>query len=225
MLIDEIIKARKTQKVLANEAWTISESVESLNKTINELLDLAAVAPCHYACEPKYLRDDKELNSLRPYRFYVVDKQHIELLIKHAEQNNIQLNKLKNMMHAADALLMATWLPSTSEGVKAVENINNEAIPFEGSLTNMEHIAAASTAVQNVLLGATSRGIPNYWSSGGVLREKVLRNYLNISLDEIFLGALFLYPKDLEEREALIKKGALRDRGNEKNTFSKWVRL
>ncbi len=49
---------------------------------------------------------------------------------------------------------------------------------FAVTLTNVEHIAAAYAAIQNLLLAATARGIRNYWSSGGVLRlPSVLNNW------------------------------------------------
>lgn len=62
----------------------------------------------------------------------------------------------------------------------------------------MEHIAAASTAVQNMLLGATEKNIPSYWSTGGKLRHGVLRDYLEIPADKIMIRSIFLFPKDYE---------------------------
>lgn len=77
----------------------------------------------------------------------------------------------------------------------------------------MEHLAAASSAVQNILLGATSKEIPNYWSSGGVLREKSFFDYLGIPEIEILLGAVFLFPQDTKDAE--VKNGTNRkDAGN-----------
>ena len=69
-------------------------------------------------------------------------------------------------------------------------------LPFTGNLRNMEHIAAASTAIQNILLGATAAGHPSYWSSGGTLRQREARTLLGIPMDEIFLGCLFVFPED-----------------------------
>ena len=86
-------------------------------------------------------------------------------------------------------------------------------MPFLGTLRNMEHIAAASAAIQNVLLGATARALPNYWSSGGMLRHKELRNFLKIPLNELMIGCLFVFPKDSDTRGADIKPGKLRDQG------------
>jgi len=72
----------------------------------------------------------------------------------------------------------------------------------------MEHIAAGSAAIQNVLLGATSRGKRNYWSTGGaLLRSSGLRKKLNIPMDEILLGAIFIYPQELPAADVVIKEG------------------
>ncbi|MGY6650308.1 hypothetical protein [Wenyingzhuangia sp. IMCC45574] len=220
MNIDNIIKSRKTQKVLANEAWEVATNKEELTNTINELLDLAAAAPYHYKSDLSYQSDENELNSCLPFRCYVLDTGNCRALVQYADEQEIELKKLKNMLNAADALLVVTWLPKIQDKDLAKEE---EPFPFEGSLTNMEHIAAGSAAIQNVLIGATAREIPNYWSSGGALRDKELRNYLEISMREILLGAIFLFPKDAEEREVFIKLGGLRNAGKEKNTWSKWV--
>jgi len=85
----------------------------------------------------------------------------------------------------------------------------------------MEHIAATSAAIQNVLIGATARNIPNYWSSGGIIRTEKIASFLKIPIDQILLGALFLFPEDSSTKDATIKTGALRNKGKEKNTWSK----
>lgn len=220
MEIDKIIKNRKTQKVLANEAWEVSKNNQEIKSAINELLTLAATAPYHYKSDKSYQTENNELDSSLPYRFYVIDDKNCRAIANYADEQGLELKKLKNMLHAADALLVVTWLPVPNK--EHLEE-NQEPFPFTGSLVNMEHIAAASTAIQNVLIGATAREIPNYWSSGGALRERILREFLEISMKEILLGAIFLFPKDVDEREALVKLGGLRNSGKEIETWSKWI--
>jgi nitroreductase len=224
-IIDQNIINRKTQKVLAKEPWEIDNSKkESLKKTIQELLNLAEYAPYHYKIQEEYYTNNK-LNSCVPWRFYVLDTEACRDLYSYVKDPNIKKDKIRDMLGAADALLMVTWLPHPSR--KDVKDPTTERmyepIPFEGNGMNMEHIAATSCAIQNVLIGASARKIPNYWSSGGKLRDKKIRDYLAIPLQEILLGAIFLFPEDAEKRDSTIITGAKRNEGKEQSTWSTWI--
>ncbi len=228
MRIDDIIKNRKTQKVLANEPWSIDSDQKKLKKEIDELLDLAAYAPYHKKCHTHYSEVENGLDSCVPWRFYVLTTKNCRTLYHYIAQKDIKAGKVSNMLAAADALLLVTWLPDPSEAADTdgkEESQTKEPFPYTGNVRNMEHIAAASAAIQNVLIGATARNIPNYWSSGGQLRNLLLRQYLEISLKEILLGAIFLFPEDAASRNATIKPGSMRDQGKEKPTWSKWLEL
>ncbi|WP_010136287.1 nitroreductase family protein [Ochrovirga pacifica] len=214
------IKNRRTQKVLADNVWEVSTNQKELKNTVDELLDLASCAPYHYKSDLKHQSEEKELNSCLPFRFYVLDTSHCRELINYAKEQGIELKKLKNMLSASDVLFIVTWLPKQEN--TSVDN-KKEPFPFYGDVVHMEHIAAASAAIQNVLIGATAKEIPNYWSSGGPLREKELREYLEIPLNEILLGAIFLFPKDINDKDVFIKTGGLRESGKEKKTWSKWI--
>ena len=216
MQTDQAIKNRKTQKILANEPWPISTDINNLHFIINELLDLAATAPYHHRSNEVY-SIKKELKSCVPWRFYVLDTKNCRLLLEYISKQNIKAGKITNMLASADALLLTTWLPEPTE--------NNTSTLFNGSIKNMEHIAAVSAAIQNVLIGATARNIPNYWSSGGVLRKEQLNKYLGIPINEILLGALFLFPKYSDKQDVIIKPGALRNKGKEKNTWSNFINI
>lgn len=222
--IDEVIKSRKTQKVLADKTWDVNANQDEYAKTITELLDLAAYAPYHKKCDEKFVKNQK-LNSCVPWRFYVLDSANCRLLLDYINKEAIKAGKISNMLAAADALLIVTWLPDSLEDTANIEREANEEATFSGSLKNMEHIAAASAAIQNVLIGATARDIPNYWSSGGPLRMSQLRTYLKISLEEVLLGAVFLFPKNIEALNAVVKLGQLREQGKEKTSWSKWINL
>ena len=87
----------------------------------------------------------------------------------------------------------------------------------------MEHIAATGAAIQNMLVGATALGYPNYWSSGGVLRFDPMRTHFNVPTEEIILGTLFVFPNDAESRADEVVPGKLRDKGKEIATWSKKV--
>ncbi len=215
--IDSIIKRRKTQKVLPDSAWPIIMEDAQSDSLINELLELAASAPYHYASHSSHT-ESSELKSTLPFRFYVLDSKKCRITSEFIDEEKIAAGKIKNMLDAADVLFIVTWLPEPTGNA----NVEDEAT-YDGSLKNMEHIAAASSAIQNVLIGATSRNIPNYWSSGGVLRKAPLRDYLSIPTSEILLGAIFLFPKDAEQRECFIKPGGLRDIGKELSSWSKKI--
>ncbi|MGB2128743.1 MAG: hypothetical protein ACPHXR_04610 [Flavicella sp.] len=225
MTVDTAIKERKTEKVLAEKPWPIHKNDAELKALASALLDLAAMAPYHYPCS-RYHTKNKTLTSCLPFRIYVLDTKNCRLVSEYITSKKIIAGKIQNMLDAADLLFMVTWLPEESVTTsKDLATMRSENIPFEGSLKNMEHIAAASAAVQNLLVGATERNIPNYWSSGGVLRKKELRNLLDIPLDEILLGGIFMFPEDSADKGAEIKFGAHRANGKEINTWSRWTDL
>lgn len=86
-------------------------------------------------------------------------------------------------------------------------------------MANMEHIAAASAAVQSFLLAATERGLTTYWSSGGYLRDAATFDYLGIPTEHILLGAVFVFPNDGGERIP----GGMRDKRSSHAGWSRWV--
>lgn len=225
MTVDTTIKKRKTEKVLADTPWPIHKSDAELKALATSLLELAAMAPYHYPCAA-YHTENKALTSCLPFRIYVVDTKNCRLVSEYISSKKMIAGKIQNMLDAADLLFMVTWLPEESETTSNdLATMRAEKVPFEGSLKNMEHIAAASAAVQNLLVGATERNIPNYWSSGGVLRKKELRNLLDIPMDEILLGGVFMFPEDSADKEGEIKLGAHRENGKEINTWSRWTNL
>ena len=121
------------------------------------------------------------------------------------------------MLNTANALLQVTWLPDDP-----ITDLEDD-LPFKGSLRNMEHIAATSSAIQNMLLTATGLNIPNYWSSGGVLKTNELSKVLEISQNEILLGAIFLFPEDVSK--AKVVPGGLRDKKGERSQWTRYVSL
>lgn len=207
----EAIISRTTQKVLGD--IDVPFNVSSPSFDINELLYLASRAPYHY---PSHESHHKNLTSVTPWRCYTLNSKTCRSLLSHLKSNNIDAGKIANMLATADALLLVTWLPEPS---------TDEHQLFEGNIKNMEHIAAASAAIQNILLGATEKEIPNYWSSGGVLREPDMFNLFDIPEQEILLGAVFLFPKNSTSLDVTIKSGAWRNKGKELATWSKSIEI
>lgn len=193
--VDTAIVQRKTVKVMASHALAVQDPPPPFA----DLLELAGMAPFHRACDESHRQDDGSLRGIEPWRFYVLDAPQCRSLALSLPKENA--GKIPAMLAAADGLFLATWLPNPPE--------NQELPPgqlFEPTLANMEHIAAASAAVQNLLLAATARGLANYWSSGGVLRSQQVFADLRISTREILLGAIFLFPHEADDCEVVGSK-------------------
>ena len=60
----------------------------------------------------------------------------------------------------------------------------------------MEEIAAASCAVQNILLGAAALDIATLWSTGGMTLTPAMKNHFQLSEQDEILGILFLGKTD-----------------------------
>lgn len=208
-IVDQTIQNRRTVKVLAPEALPLT----NLTQTVEELVATAGWAPFHY---PSQERHHLDLESPVPWRFYMLDAATCRQLA--AQLADKQYGKIVDMLNSAHALIQATWLPSQ------VKEDNKEL--YEPSLANMENIAAVSAAVQNILLAATARGIPNYWSSGGVLREDDLFIRMQISPSEILLGSIFLFPNE-EETPSSVQHAysKRRDTRGDASSWSRWVTL
>ncbi len=120
------------------------------------------------------------------------------------------------MLLAADAMIIATWLPNP-DSTDAVSSETPQL--FEPTLGNMEHIAAAAAAVQNLLLLATAAGWLNYWSSGGGLRSTRVFELLQIPNNQVLLGAIFLFGAETGELETATSKLT-----NQRSKIERWAR-
>lgn len=208
-VVDEVIRARRTDKVLADEAL----APVSARAVIDELVAVAGWAPFHKPAARVHLQDGGPA-SIVPWRFHLLDADGCralgEFLLARGDRS-----KVPRMLGAASALVQATWLPNPPKG-----EIDG---PFEATVDNMEIIAAAGAAVQNLLLAATARGIRNYWASGGALRDADAFGWMGIPEREILLGSLFLFPADTGEAE--VSAGSHRDRRGAPADWSRWVDL
>jgi nitroreductase len=205
MKLQEAIKRRRTLKVLSQENVT----VKNISDDVQEILEMGGKAPFHYI-NPK--ASEKDLRSLAPWRFYVLNGESCRKLADYFLENKIEGGKIIQMLRASQTLIQVTWTPE--------ELISD--LPVSGE-TNIEHIAATSAAVQNMLLTATALGYENYWSSGGALREDRFKEMFGIPLEEQLLASLFLF--DFNTGNCKTKKGALRGRQGDIDDFSKTVNL
>ncbi len=210
MHTDDAIRNRCTEKVLSDTDLPTENHVA----IVNELLSLAGMAPFHRACEDHHRIGG--LTGIEPWRFYAMDAKDCRKLALRIPLENA--GKIPAMLRAADALILATWLPNAGRH-KAM----GDEPGFELTLANVEHLAAASAAIQNLLLAATARGISNYWSSGGVLRLPIVLEQLGISTNELVLGAIFLFPKEIGSAERVTSK--LREHRQPKEKWSRWIQV
>lgn len=118
--------------------------------------------------------------------------------------------KIPRLLAGADALIMVTWLPDPSSTGEP-----------ELSTNNIEHIAATSAAIQNLILAAEARAMYTYWSSGGVLRDAEIFDFLGIPHTQKLLGAIFL--ASTEQATIEPAPGANRDKRGE--DWFTWLNL
>lgn len=207
-IVDQVIRARRTEKVLADEALPLQD----VRRTVDELVAVAGWAPFHRVAAR--VHQDGALRSIVPWRLHLVDAAGCRAL-RQALLARGDKSKVPRMLASATALIQATWLPNPAKG--------EHTGLFEATEENMEHVAAAGAAVQNLLLAATARGIRNYWASGGALRGADAFAWMGIPPREILLGALFLFPAETDGAE--VSPGSHRDNRGAPSDWSRWVEL
>jgi nitroreductase len=207
--VDKAISQRKTLKVLSENQFPFSLASEVVEK----LLEAASWAPFHRPAARSHC-ESSELNSKVPWRFYILDGKNCRSL-RHILLDTGDTTKIPAMLASATNLIQVTWLPNPKPA-------ESEQL-FDPTLENMEHIAAASSAIQNLLVAATAREIQTYWSSGGGLRKPETMQLLGIPEEEILLGSIFLFGP--LTKACKTSPGKLRDQRGETKSWAKWVEL
>jgi nitroreductase len=208
-LVDKVIRERKTLKVLTEKQYGFSLGSEIVEK----LLEAANWAPFHRPAAKSHCKSSN-LNSKVPWRFYILDEKNCRNL-RQTLIDSGDTTKIPAMLMAATNLIQVTWLPNPKK--------NEDDHLYDPTLENMEHIAAASSAIQNLLIAATARDIQTYWSSGGGLRKPDTMKLLRIPDEEILLGSIFLFGPVTPNCKTA--PGKLREQRGEKNTWSTWIKL
>ncbi len=222
--VDHVINERKTIKVLraVDECADFSDAQQqAMRDILQAILPVAGMAPFHRVAHKTHTQG--ALSSPVPWRFYVLEKPACCAVLRHIQTQAATQpdsawaraleSKVPKLLAGAGALVLVTWLPDPSE------NGGQPAL----SENNVEHIAAASAAVQNLLLAAEARGLYTYWATGGILKEAFMLAHLGIAPSERLLGAIYLAPQDMPH-EAL-EGGALRDKRGDLNTWCRWLEL
>ncbi len=216
MSITAKLKARRTYKVIGDlKAPICSASIDK--SSVDLLLTASANAPFHCACDRVH---KTELSSPVPWRVHKLQANDCNKLKDFLIESG-DVTKVPNMLSAAEYLFQVTWLPDEDTIIN--RGAGNDEQAFSGTLRNMEHIAAASAFIQSLLLAGEEQGVMTYWSSGGALKSAEVFEYLKIPLNQLLLGAIFFFPKEIEH--AQIKQGAMKDARGSVEEWSKWCDL
>lgn len=227
-VVERSIRSRKTSKVLLPLSYRAEQQAlwaEGHTEILRSILETASWAPFHKQAHERHITQASP--SLVPWRFYVVEPQACTSLLSFLESRSRESadpkwgrawqSKIKEMLCGCGVLVQATWLADPAEEVE-----ENTSKPAEFNLKNVEHVAAASSAIQSLLIAAESHQWLSYWSSGGILRDAEVFDRLGIGADECLLGSLFLTP--VAHPEARIIEGGLRERRGSLDERVSWVR-
>jgi len=138
-------------------------------------LEVAGMAPFHFA-------RNEEIPE--PWRLRAFVGAGLERVRDELNAADVLYAKLPAIFGGAGALVQATWLP--------------EGRPER----DWEHLAAASAAVQNLLLAMHARGYSSYWCSAPVLGKAETARILGVGPEEAYLGSLFFGVALSAEEEA-----------------------
>jgi nitroreductase len=222
--VDEVIRERKTAKVLRDPAdcppgtaedWLPPDFVEQVRQAVA----VAGWAPFHKAVH-RETHLTGALASPVPWRFYILERASCCALVAHiraraaaqpeSKWSKAWGSKIPRLLAATGALVLITWLPDPPAEGQAPALTDN----------NMEHIAAAAAATQNLLLAAEARGLHTYWSSGGILGDAEAFALVGIPAPQKLLSAIFLAPPGAPHDA--IEPGALRDKRGDPAQWSAW---
>jgi nitroreductase len=162
--LSNIIQTRRTIKP------NMMNGQKAPNSHIAALLELADWAPTHGFTEP--------------WRFVVYEnpaefcQQHADLYKQNTNAEDFNETVYGNLQHQGD---------------KASHVII--AIMQRGDLPKIpafEEMASVSTAVQNILLGATALNMASYWGTGGAILKPAMKSFLQLREEDQVMGVLYL---------------------------------
>ena len=140
------------------------------NGHVAALLELADWAPNH--------------GNTQPWQFVVYADpakfcaQHAELYQQNTAAENFNPTTFNNLTHMGDQVSHIV-----------IASMKRGDLP---KIPPFEEIAAASAAVQNLLIGATALNIASFWSTGGMTLRPEFKNFLGLGDDDNVLGILYL---------------------------------
>lgn len=140
------------------------------NGHIAALLELADWAPTHGYTEP--------------WRFVVYENptefchQHAELYKEGVKPEDFNEATYNNLQHQGDKVSHVI--------ITIMQRGDLPKIP------PFEEIAAVSSAIQNILLGATALNMASFWSTGGAILKPAMKAFLQLREEDNVMGVLYL---------------------------------
>lgn len=175
--LGSIIRNRRTIKPEKMNGRPIPEEV------IVELLSMADWAPTHGRTEP--------------WRFIVVAPNKVmEFSLRHANLykqttdpasfTQEKFNKIVALAENSSHVIIAWMKRSPTRKVPEIEEV-----------------AAAAAAIQNLLLAATANGIATFWSSSGLTHHPALKEEFKMAPEDLVLGIIYLGYSDEPLKEGV----------------------
>lgn len=166
IIVSEVIKSRRSVKPAKMNGKKISD------EEVKGLLELANWAPTHGRTEPwRFIVYSGD--AVRDFCY-----QHAELYRGHTPVEKFEQANYDKQLHNGD---LASHII-----IAIMKRGDNPKIPA------LEEIAATAVSIQNILLGATASGIASFWSTGGLVHHKVMKEFLNLNEHDIVMGILYL---------------------------------
>ena len=162
----QLIRLRRTTKPDKMNGAIIEE------RDISDLLALADWAPTHARTEPwRFIVFDTE-------RVKEFAKQHADLFREHSNPETYTQLKYDNLVNLGNNVshVIIAWM----------KRVPNHKIP------EIEEVAATACAIQNILLGAASKGIACFSSTGGMAHHPAFREQYGLGEEDRVLGILYL---------------------------------
>ena len=148
------------------------------NELIERLLDAAAQAPNHY--------------KVRPWRFVVLTGEGRNRLgdVMAASQ------QARHPEFPVEAFDKCRSLPLRAPVVIAV-GVDK---PGEAKVLEIENVAAAAAAIQNLLLAAHAMGLGAKWRTSEWARDPMVKEFLGFETDQQLIGFIYIgYPEFISE--------------------------
>lgn len=220
--VSDVVRRRRTAKRLLDPSGRSEPLSAEQSARLQQMLEAAGEAPFHKRAHDSHRAGPQD--SPVPWRFHVLEHAALralnDWLAERAEAEpdgawgRAWGSKIPALLAAAGAVVLVTWLPDP--GATPTD-------PPQLTLGNIEHIAAASAAVQNLLLLAEAAGWSSYWSSGGVLAKPDVFAQLDIPAEQQLLGAIQLAPADRHADKVV--PGGLHDQRGAPTTWLRRARL
>lgn len=175
---NEIVTRRRTVKPAQMNGQIIAE------QDIKDIIATADWAPTHGRTEP--------------WRFFVLTGENLKKFCEHhaelywantdeAVRTETKRDSINKMGDKASHLVI-TVMRRTPDTKIIVE----------------EEYAAVAAATENMLLGATAKGIASFWSTGGMTHHPAMKMYLGLTENDLVMGLIYLGYSD-EQKEGTRK--------------------